>query len=199
MFFYEIMPEVKRALRNVWYDTAGGPLIFPTATIFPAALGILDHHKIVYGSDYPLMICPKVQIEPDFRPFLAEIDALQLDETIRADILGDNAARLLGLLPDDSESVTPVKPKQRRVITELDDIAHARPELMMSVSLVASAWPATRAVFEQYGIPWNDSPVPTWEPVLQAAAAHGLSPQGQQMLLGELVEAAGHLLSERVD
>lgn len=191
LFFYEIMPEVKRALRNVWYDTAGGPLIFPTGKVFRSALGLIDPHKILYGSDYPLLICPKRQTEPDFRPFLADIEALELDETVRADILGDNAARLLGLLPDERPDAPIGTVRKQRIITELTDAAGARPELMMAVSLVAATWPGTQEVFERYGIPWKDAPVPYWEPVVQAAAAHGMGPTEQQKLLAELMEAAG--------
>jgi uncharacterized protein len=194
LFFYEVMPEVRRALKNVYYDTAGGPLIFPTQGVFNAALGILDPRKILYGSDYPLMICPKKQDCPTFEPFLAEIECLGLEQAVHDDILGNNCARLLGLLPDDRTEEKPAERKRSgrpRIITELADPEGAVPSLMMAVSLVAAAWPATRAVFEKYGIPWEDSPVPYWEPVLQAAAAHGLGPKERECLMGELVEAAG--------
>ncbi len=61
----------------------------------------------------------------------------------------------------------------------------------MSTALVAEAWPATRAVFERYGIPWHDSPVPFWEPISQAAAARGLGPAALARLVAELNEATG--------
>lgn len=193
LFFYEVMPEVRRALKNVYYDTAGGPLIFPTRGIFTTALGIIDHRKILYGSDYPLMICPKKQDGPSFEPFLAEIDALSLEKAVSDDILGDNCARLLGFLPDvhaNEEASIPRKGSAQRIITELADPAGAIPGPMMAVSLVAANWPATQEVFEKYGIPWQDSPVPYWEPVVQAAAAHGMGPKERQRLMNELIEAA---------
>ena len=96
LFFYELMPEVRRVLRNVWYDTAASPLIFPTCDIFDVALRCIDHRKILYASDYPLRLYPRRQPEPDFRPFLTEIDALGLAPDVQADILGGNAARLFG-------------------------------------------------------------------------------------------------------
>ena len=196
LFFYEIMPEVRRNLKNVSYDTAGGPLIFPTRAIFETALHILDHRKILYGSDYPLLVCPKKQQRPDFRPFLAEIEELGLEQQVYEDILGNNCARLLGLLAEESEQEkAPLqKPGKKvggqRIITELANEEGVKPGLMMAVSLVAATWPATREVFERYGIPWKDSPVPYWEPVAQAAAARGLSPSQRQRLLAELIEAA---------
>jgi uncharacterized protein len=194
LFFYEIMPEVRRALKNVYYDTAGGPLLFPTRGIFNAALGVLDTHKILYGSDYPLMICPKQQDCPTFEPFLAEIDCLELERAVHDDILGNNCARLLGLIPDDREAgyaAERKKARNPRVVTELADPAGAVPSLMMAVSLVAATWPATRAVFEKYAIPWEDSPVPYWEPVVQAAAARGMGPRDRERLMDELLEASG--------
>lgn len=59
----------------------------------------------------------------------------------------------------------------------------------MSTLLVAEAWPATRAVFARYGIPCDDSPVPFWEPISQAAAARGLGPDALTRLVAELNEA----------
>jgi len=59
IFFYEVMPEVKRSLKNVYYDTAGGPLLFPTRAIFNTAPQLIDHRKILYSSDYPLTSCWK--------------------------------------------------------------------------------------------------------------------------------------------
>jgi predicted TIM-barrel fold metal-dependent hydrolase len=53
------MPEVKRSLKNAYFDIAGGPLLFPTRGIFNAALQLIDHRKIIYGSDYPLTRCWK--------------------------------------------------------------------------------------------------------------------------------------------
>jgi hypothetical protein len=61
----------------------------------------------------------------------------------------------------------------------------------MAVSAVAAAWPDTRAVFERHGIPWQDSPVPSWEPIAQAAAVRGFGPSAQRRLLDELNMAMG--------
>jgi predicted TIM-barrel fold metal-dependent hydrolase len=187
LLFYELMPEVRRTLRNVWYDTAGSPLLFPTEGIFRAALGCVDHRKLLYGSDYPLLIYPRRQTAPDFRPFIAEIDGLGLAPDLYADIMGGNAARLLGLLPAASQETPPPKrPARNAPITEITPEAGAQISRLMAVSAVAQAWPATQEVFARRGIPWRDSPVPYWEPIAQAAAAHGLGPADQQRLLDEL-------------
>jgi predicted TIM-barrel fold metal-dependent hydrolase len=192
LLFYEMMPEVRRNLRNVWYDTAGSPLLFPTEAIFHTALGCVDHRKLLYGSDYPLLIYPRRQTEPDFRPFIQEIDGLGLAADIYADIMGQNAARLLSLLPAaPQEAPPPKRPARNAVITEITPEAGVQIGRLMAVSAVAQAWPATQEVFERHGIPWRDSPVPYWEPIAQAAAAHGLGPAAQQRLLAELNATIG--------
>ena len=48
---------------------------------------------------------------------------------------------------------------------------------------------ALRAVFARHGIPCDDSPVPFWEPIRQAAAARGLGPDALARLVAELNEA----------
>ena len=182
LFLYEMMPEVRRDLANVWYDTAASPLLYPTGTIFDVALDCVDHRKLLYGSDYPLLILPKKQKEPDFRPFLQEIEALDLPEEVYRDILGDNMARLLGWL--DTGSGEPVAKGRNKPDPTLADPVTG----LVPVVAIAQRWPETARVFEKYGIPYEDSPVPDWEPVAQAAAAKGYGPEKQARLLEELNE-----------
>lgn len=54
MIFYELMPEVREALTNVWYDTAATPYLYSSA-IYKAALAIVSPERILFGSDYPLL------------------------------------------------------------------------------------------------------------------------------------------------
>lgn len=190
LFLYEIMPEVRRDLRNVWYDTAGSPLLYPTPSIFDVALRCVDHRKVLYGSDYPCLLFPSSISKPDFRPFLGEIDELPLALAVRDDILGLNAARLLGWAPktEPPETVQGEASPARTPLPYADGVTITGE---MGVALVALTWPATRSVFGLHGIPCQDSPVPFWEPVAQAAAARGLNPGQQKLLLHELNEAAG--------
>jgi hypothetical protein len=185
LFFYEIIPQVGQELKNVWYDTAASPLLYPTDKIFRVALQCLDHRKILYGSDYPLRIYPRRQQEPDLHHFIEEINALNLDRQVFKDIMGHNAAHLFGLLVQNETNLTapPANPLQRFETAPGSIIG------TMAISLVATAWPETQAVFEKYGIPWLDRAVPFWEPISQAAAARGWNPQAQQRLLAELNEA----------
>jgi uncharacterized protein len=191
LLFYEIMPEVRQNLKNVYYDTAGSPLLYPTEAIFRVALQCLDHRKILYGSDYPLLVCPKVNKEPCFQPFIDQIDALDLPTEVYTAIMGGNAAHLLGSekkgsQPDEKPLA---KPRLSPIITEIETSAGLKITPQMAVIAVAQTWPETRAVFEKYGIPWRESIVPFWEPVVQSAAAHGLGPSARQHLVDELNEA----------
>jgi len=195
LIFYEIMASVRRNLKNVWYDTAASPLLYPTEKIFKVALECLDHRKILYGSDYPLRLYPRKQREPDFGPFIDEIDQLNLSPEVYADIMGNNAARLFGL-PGYQDTMgqtveQDVTSNSTRVAAEAVKI-----QGFMAVSLVAEAWPETQPIFEKFGIPWQDNPVPAWEPIVQAAAAHGWGPQRQQRLLDELNNAVSSFQSD---
>jgi predicted TIM-barrel fold metal-dependent hydrolase len=190
--FHELMPEVRQALKNTWYGMNGSPILFPTEAIFRVALACVDHRKIIYSSDYPCLLYPD-QSEPDFRLFIAEIEALRLSPEVFEDIMGHNAARLLGLIDSHEETTDKAVGKPEllpdQVITDIPDKVGIAVDRSMAVSAVAEAWPETREVFERYGIPWEDSPVPFWEPIAQAAAARGYGPQAQDRLLAELNEA----------
>lgn len=58
LFMYELMPDVRTDLRNVWYDTAATPYLY-SHSIYDSVTtaGIAD--KILYGSDFPLLRLPR--------------------------------------------------------------------------------------------------------------------------------------------
>jgi predicted TIM-barrel fold metal-dependent hydrolase len=85
--FYELMPEVAAALHNVFYDMAASPYLYRWS-IVPLTIQMVGAHKILYGSDYPL-IRPK--------NYIAHLSQLSLEEADRQAILGGNAAQLWGL------------------------------------------------------------------------------------------------------
>ncbi len=84
--FYELMPEVRRDLMRVYYDCAAGPYLYESA-VFPIAVKMVGHEKILLGSDFPLM-------PPD--RYLRELDEAGLGEKELAAITGGNAMRILG-------------------------------------------------------------------------------------------------------
>jgi hypothetical protein len=85
--FYALMPEVKEALRNVYFDTAASPFLY-RPEIYRRASDLVGADKILFGSDYPLLAQGRL---------IKEINAADLTETERGLILGGNARRLLGL------------------------------------------------------------------------------------------------------
>ena len=52
--FYALMPEVKEALENVWFDTAASPFLYD-ASVFATVSGIVGADKVLLGSDFPLI------------------------------------------------------------------------------------------------------------------------------------------------
>jgi predicted TIM-barrel fold metal-dependent hydrolase len=83
--FYALMPEVAKALTNVFFDTAATVFLYKPE-IFEQLSRIIGSDKILFGTDYPLMRQNRV---------IAQIQSSQLPEADKARILGANAQRLL--------------------------------------------------------------------------------------------------------
>lgn len=85
--FYALMPEVERAISNIYFDTAASPFLY-YPQIYEQAVQLIGADKILFGSDYPLL-----QQERCFK----EIDDCNLPEESKKMILAGNAQRLLGI------------------------------------------------------------------------------------------------------
>ncbi len=85
--FYALMPEVKQAMNNVFFDTAASPLLY-SPQIYKQVIQLVGAEKILFGSDYPLLAQSRL---------LEEIRSLDLPEATRSLILSGNAQRLLGI------------------------------------------------------------------------------------------------------
>jgi predicted TIM-barrel fold metal-dependent hydrolase len=85
-FFYELMPEIAACCHGVYYDTAASPFLY-NKKIYKIAVAVIGPHRIVFGSDYPL-------IPPE--RYKREIQEAGLDEEAQEAILNLNAQRLLG-------------------------------------------------------------------------------------------------------
>jgi len=83
--FYFLMPEVRRALPHVYFDTAASPLLYESR-IYQQVIQLVGSDRILFGSDWPLL-------GPERS--LAEVNALDIDEATRHQILEGNAIRLL--------------------------------------------------------------------------------------------------------
>jgi predicted TIM-barrel fold metal-dependent hydrolase len=84
--FYALMPEVKKSLRNVYFDTAASPFLY-SPQVYPQVSQLVGEDKILFGSDWPLLAPGQL---------LKEINALNLPQETRDLILGGNARKLLG-------------------------------------------------------------------------------------------------------
>ncbi|MSQ05999.1 MAG: amidohydrolase [Dehalococcoidia bacterium] len=85
--FYALMPEVPAMLKNVYFDSAASPFLY-RPEVFAAVARLAGPERMLLGTDYPLL---------EHRRLLRQVAESGLSEGEQADILGGNAARLLGL------------------------------------------------------------------------------------------------------
>ena len=85
--FYALMPEVKKALGNVYFDSAASPFLY-TPEVYQQVIKLVGADKVLFGSDYPLLTQ---------RRLLNEIEALDMPEETKNLMLAGNALRLLGI------------------------------------------------------------------------------------------------------
>ncbi|MCL0087322.1 amidohydrolase family protein [Dehalococcoidia bacterium] len=85
--FYALMPEVARALQNVFFDTAASPFLY-RYEIFPCVAELIGEDRILFGSDYPLITQSRI---------VESLQSLSVPQESKGNILGENARRLLGL------------------------------------------------------------------------------------------------------
>jgi len=85
--FYALMPEVKRAMENVFFDTAASPLLYHPQ-VYRQVIQLVSSDKILFGSDWPLLEQGRC---------LREINSLGLPKEARGLILSGTAQRLLNI------------------------------------------------------------------------------------------------------
>lgn len=83
--FYELMPEVGKALKNTYYDTAASPFLYKSE-IYGQVNRLAGAEKILFGSDYPLL--SQVRL-------IEEIRESDLSEDEKELVLSGNARKLL--------------------------------------------------------------------------------------------------------
>ncbi|HWO93370.1 MAG TPA: amidohydrolase family protein [Dehalococcoidia bacterium] len=86
--FYLLMPEMRTALANVWFDTAATSLLYRD-DVFRVAASLSAVDRVLFGSDFPLLDQARQRKLIENAPGLSDDDRLA--------ILGENAARLFGL------------------------------------------------------------------------------------------------------
>ena len=85
--FYALMPEVKKALFNVWFDSAASPLLYGRR-VFAAVADLVGSERVLFGSDFPLLRQRRV---------LEQARSVDLSAGAQEALLGGNAAALLNL------------------------------------------------------------------------------------------------------
>jgi len=88
--FYSLMPEVRDALTNVYFDSAVTPFLY-SPNVFPVAIRAAGAEHVLFASDFPL-VRPKRVLEQARE----SLEAAGMSSALDA-VLHDNAARLLGL------------------------------------------------------------------------------------------------------
>ncbi len=94
--FLEMNAAVRRELANVHYDTAASPLIYDDR-IWRTTLDVVAAGKVLFGSDYPLILYPHSHGDPGWLELLAEVGSAGLALEEKTAVLGGNAAALLGI------------------------------------------------------------------------------------------------------
>jgi len=88
LFFYHLLKkEIKQRLENVYVDTAASPFLYD-AMIYRVTVSVAGTHKILFGSDYPL-------IKP--QRYFREMDTAGLLPAEKEQVCGENALRLFNL------------------------------------------------------------------------------------------------------
>lgn len=93
LLFYALNKRVKNALGNVWFDSAAGPLLYD-ARIWELACAAVGPEKILFGSDFPLLLYPGKSRQPGWEFILNELIASGLDEPSIEAVCSGNWAEL---------------------------------------------------------------------------------------------------------
>lgn len=86
IFFYTLLKkEVKKVLKNIYYDTAASPFLYDLQ-IYDTAYNLAGNDKILFGTDFPLL-------KP--RRYFKELELASISEKQKNNICGLNAMKLL--------------------------------------------------------------------------------------------------------
>jgi predicted TIM-barrel fold metal-dependent hydrolase len=85
LFFYELMPEVRKCLANAFYDTAAVPYLYEPG-VYETAVSVVGPEKLLFGSDYPLLTLDS---------YLEGLERLSPEQS--AAVRAGNARRVFGL------------------------------------------------------------------------------------------------------
>lgn len=93
--FYELNPRIRQCMDNVYYDTAANPLLYASRSL-PITAQLVGAGRLLFGSDFPLLLYPRLERRADMTRFLGEVRGCGLSEGELELVLGGNLLRLLG-------------------------------------------------------------------------------------------------------
>ena len=168
IWWYEHIPAVQRAMRNVWYDSASSLHTYPnTALVIAQALSVVPT-KIMFGSDFPLKR-PRLE-HPGLHELVAAFTSLCTAEQLAA-CMGGTAAQLL----DGRRSEPQPPPPLVSSMMTLDTPICALVEQYPAVMVVLGAWRVH-----------VDDQTPWWTSVRSIASAAGILPERWGQFLADL-------------
>jgi predicted TIM-barrel fold metal-dependent hydrolase len=83
-------------LANVYYDTAASPLLYGPG-VWGQFIGEVGADRVLFGSDFPLNLYPKLELESELVRFVEEARNSGLDLAALEPVLAGNAQRLFRL------------------------------------------------------------------------------------------------------
>jgi len=93
--FYELMPEIKEIFKNVYYDLAANPLVYDIKSV-RSVIDMVGSEKVLFGSDFPLLIYPRGPRKKEFKSFINDINEnVDLSEEEWNNIMYANGEKIL--------------------------------------------------------------------------------------------------------
>jgi predicted TIM-barrel fold metal-dependent hydrolase len=83
-----------RALPNLYYDTAASPLLY-SEEIWPQFLAQVPADRVLFGSDFPLNVYPRIDAAANMTRLVAEVHRDAPSVELLEAVVGGNAARLM--------------------------------------------------------------------------------------------------------
>jgi hypothetical protein len=78
---------------NVFFDTAASPLLYESG-VFAEMIAAVGVERILFGSDFPLVLFPKTETEPSIASFVAQVETLGLSKADLTALFGGTARQV---------------------------------------------------------------------------------------------------------
>ncbi len=106
--FYEMNPKYRGAFGNVCYDFATNPLLYDIRSI-RAVIHMIGPERLLFGSDFPLLLYPGKCREADMTLFVEDIrEHAGLSPEEWRLVMGENFCRFMGLKETGSQHMTEI-------------------------------------------------------------------------------------------